>query len=117
MMLNQEDIARAAHEVNRAYCEAIGDNSQINWDDAPEWQKASAISGVIAHLERDLTPRESHELRCAHKLADGWAWGIEKNEAIKKHPCLIPYDSLPLNQRVKDHLFGAVVQSLKHLTL
>ena len=31
-----EIIARACHEVNRSYCEMVGDNSQVRWDDAPE---------------------------------------------------------------------------------
>lgn len=38
--------ARAAHEVNRAYCIALGDTSQPSWDEAPEWQRESAKKGV-----------------------------------------------------------------------
>jgi len=34
-----EDIAKVAHEVNRAYCISIGDNSQQSWECSPEWQK------------------------------------------------------------------------------
>jgi hypothetical protein len=115
MTFNVEDIARVTHEVNRAYCTAIGDDSQIPWDEAPDWQKESALAGVAAHLQNDMTPRASHELWCKHKLADGWSWGITKDEKAKKHPCLVPYDSLPKEQRVKDYLFSAVVHSLKHL--
>src|SRR5438105_262770 len=36
-----EACARAAHEVNRAYCLALGDASQVAWEDAPEWQRSS----------------------------------------------------------------------------
>lgn len=28
-------VARICHEVNRAYCEALGDTSQVSWEDAP----------------------------------------------------------------------------------
>lgn len=49
--MNTEQIARIAHETNRAYCESIGDNSQPPWQDAPDWQKLSAINGVKFHLE------------------------------------------------------------------
>lgn len=30
-----EDVAQVCHEVNKAYCESIGDNSQPEWDTAP----------------------------------------------------------------------------------
>jgi hypothetical protein len=30
-----EEIAKVAHEVNRAYCQALGDFSQPKWEDAP----------------------------------------------------------------------------------
>lgn len=116
-MLNVEDIARVAHEVNRAYCAALGDHSQVAWGEAPDWQKDSALAGITAHLGSDLTPRESHDLWCQHKLKEGWSWGVDKDEIAKRHPCLIPYNSLPTEQRVKDYLFSAVVNSLKHLTL
>lgn len=29
-------IAKFAHEVNRAYCQAIGDNSQLPWKKGPD---------------------------------------------------------------------------------
>jgi hypothetical protein len=44
--MNDIDIARVCHEVNRAYCTSLGDESQLPWDSAPQWQKDSAINGV-----------------------------------------------------------------------
>jgi hypothetical protein len=44
-------IAMVAHEVNKAYCQSIGDNSQPTWREAPEWQTDSAINGVEHHVE------------------------------------------------------------------
>ncbi len=44
--MTPEQIARVAHEVNRAYCQALGDNSQPAWEDAPQWQRDSAMLGV-----------------------------------------------------------------------
>lgn len=104
-----KDVARIAHEVNRAYCTAIGDTSQPAWKDAPEWQKDSAISGVM-HFMKDIhvTPQSMHENWMRDKVADGWVYGLYKDPVNKEHPCLVPYDELPLEQRVKDHLFLAV---------
>lgn len=44
--MDNEQIARVAHEVNRAYCKALGDDSQEVWELAPQWQRDSAIVGV-----------------------------------------------------------------------
>ena len=40
-------IARVCHEANWAYCESQGDHSQAPWDEAPEWQRQSAVNGVL----------------------------------------------------------------------
>lgn len=111
--MNAEQIARVAHEVNRAYCTATGDDSQVAWEDAPANIRASAIDGVGAHLRESLTPEQSHERWCAFKVADGWIYGPEKSAEMKQHPCLVPYANLPQEQRVKDYLFAAVVASLR----
>ena len=106
-------IAMVAHEVNRAYCTAIGDDSQPSWLDAPDWQKESAINGVIFHIENDVTPEDSHENWMSHKKADGWVWGEVKDPDKKTHPCMISYHLLPQEQRVKDYLFKSLVDSLR----
>ncbi|WP_018865117.1 RyR domain-containing protein [Thioalkalivibrio sp. ARh3] len=111
--MSYEDIARVAHEANRAYCLSIGDDSQPTWEDAPEWQRDSAVAGVIAHLERDLTPEESHESWMRHKAEDGWVYGEEKDPEAKTHPCMVPYEQLPEEQQAKDALFSAVVSALE----
>lgn len=108
-----EQIARACHEVNRAYCTANGDLSQPAWEDAEQWQKDSAIMGVEATIARpNGTPEDSHKGWFAHKEAEGWVYGPKKDPAKKEHPCMVPYDQLPLEQRVKDYLFIAVVRTL-----
>jgi hypothetical protein len=62
MLLAKEQIAKIAHEINLAYCAALGDTSQPPWEEAPEWQKASALAGVEMHLANPLaTPEQSHE--------------------------------------------------------
>lgn len=103
-------IAMVAHEVNRAYCQAIGDHSQPEWGRAPLWQKESAIKGVIFHLDGNHGPEASHENWMREKLADGWQWGPVKDPENKRHPCMVPFNELPRAQQVKDHLFRAVVQ-------
>jgi hypothetical protein len=112
------EIARVCHEVNRAYCRAIGDFSQPEWDAAPDWQQDSAINGVRAHNEHRslygtvMPPEMSHQNWMKEKIADGWRPGPFKDPDKKEHPCLVPYNQLPQDQRVKDYLFGAVIEAL-----
>jgi hypothetical protein len=111
--MNNEQIARVAHEVNRSYCEALGDTSQPKWEDAPEWQRSSAINGVKFHRENpEAGPEHSHESWLKEKEANGWSWGSEKNEDRKEHPCFVPYGELPVEQKAKDYIFRGIVHAL-----
>jgi hypothetical protein len=106
--------ARLAHEVNRAYCQSIGDNSQPAWENAPAWQKDSAINGVKAHYDSKftMTPENSHESWMKQKESEGWVYGETKDAEKKTHPCMAPYAQLPAAQKTKDYLFQAVVHTL-----
>lgn len=106
-------IARVVHEVNAAYCRSLGDFSQLPWEHAPAWQQASAINGVRMHLANpDATPEDSHKSWLAEKERDGWKYGEKKDIAAKTHPCMMPYASLPAEQRAKDYIFKGVVMAI-----
>lgn len=106
-------IARVAHDVNHAYCQAIGDTGSTSWEDAPNWQRDSVCRGVEMHL-RDpaVTPEQSHQSWMDQKLREGWAFGEVKDGNAKTHPCLLPYDQLPHEQRLKDHIFRGIVHAI-----
>ena len=111
--MNNEQIAKVAHEVNRAYCEALGDMSQPAWEDAPDWQRRSAMNGVEFHRNNpDAGPDHSHNEWMKEKEADGWKYGAVKDPDKKEHPCFVPYDELPPEQKAKDYLFREVVHQL-----
>lgn len=113
MNASVEEIARVCHEVNRAYCAAIGDLSQKPWGDCEQWQRESAVSGVKGLLDNpDMTPEKGHLFWMEHKRAAGWKLGPVKDPELREHPCMVPYAELPLEQRVKDYLFAAVVKSM-----
>jgi hypothetical protein len=108
-----EAIARICHEANRAYCESIGDNSQVPWEMAPLWQKRSAIDGVAFLLAHpDASPRASHDNWMREKAQEGWTYGPVKDPMKKEHPCMVAYMDLPPEHRVKDYLFMAIVRVL-----
>ena len=109
-------IAEVAHETNRAYCETIGDFTQPSWQNAPGWQRNSAIKGVEFHIDNpDAGCSASHESWLKQKQEDGWKFGEVKNAEKKEHPCFVPHRELPEEQRVKDALFVGVVRAMKVL--
>jgi len=110
-------IARVCHEANKAWCEAHGDFSQQPWDTAPEWQRESCTVGVRFHADlhdAGITPgpSASHEKWLDHKRQEGWKYGPTKCVEKKEHPCFLPFEMLPLEQQLKDALFGNIVKAL-----
>lgn len=43
-----------------------------------------------------------HEVWAAGRMADGWTYGPERNDALKQHPCLIPYEELSEEEKEFD---------------
>lgn len=112
--MTKENIAQVAHELNKAYCESIGGTSQPNWEDAPEWQRSSAVNGVQFHLDNPEAPTSaSHESWLKQKTEEGWKYGEVKDADKKEHPCFVPYYQLPTEQKSKDFLFKQTIHSLK----
>lgn len=52
-----------------------------------------------------------HEVWAAGRMADGWTWGPVRNDELKHHPCLIPYEELPDSEREYDR--HTAVETLK----
>lgn len=58
----------------------------------------------------EITPEQSHENWVRGKAVDGWVYGETKDFEAKTHPCMVPYEQLPEEQRAKDRLFLRVVR-------
>ena len=103
-------IAQAVHETIRAYQGALGQTRAPAWDEAGEMQKWS-IDAVELALAAP-TPGAQHDAWVASKLRDGWRWGPSKDVAQKTHPSLVPFDELPQDEKNKDTILIAIVQTL-----
>ena len=116
--MTDEEIAFVCHEVNRAYCQAFGDYSQVPWNDAPDWQRQSALLGVSMHADNpDAGAEASHESWLKQKVSEGWVYGETKNAETKEHPCIRRFESLPVEQQAKDYIFRSIVHSLLSLKM
>ena len=43
-----------------------------------------------------------HEVWAETRSSPGWTYGEERNDAEKKHPCLVPYEELSEEEKVYD---------------
>ena len=43
-----------------------------------------------------------HEVWAESRISQGWTYGPERNDALKTHPCLVPYEDLPEVEKAYD---------------
>jgi hypothetical protein len=116
--MRSEDIARVCHEALRVLQSIQNDPVPARpWEEAPDYQRETAQLAVIRLQEEKSTPAEHHEQWRVHMIQMGWKYGREKNLEAKTHPCLVPYDRLPDEQKAKDVLFLAIVAALSGFSL
>lgn len=110
-----EQIAELCYEVNRAICEAEGDPLERgSWATADSELKSSVRKGVVNQLSTPVnSSEESHSRWVESKNVEGWVYGEELDREKKTHPNMVPYSELPFSQRVKDHVFLAIVNVCK----
>ena len=59
------------------------------------------LSPEILELAEQLA-KNVHEVWSTGRVADGWTYGAIRDDAQKKHPCLIPYEELPESEKAYD---------------
>lgn len=59
------------------------------------------LPGELSQLT-ELIARNVHEVWAAGRISQGWQYGESRNDALKLHPCLVPYEDLPEEEREYD---------------
>ena len=57
-----------------------------------------------AELEQlvEQMAKNVHEVWAESRIKQGWTYGEQRNDALKTHPCLIPYEDLPEEEKEYD---------------
>lgn len=55
--------------------------------------------------------RNVHEVWASGRVKEGWIYGDSRNDNLKTHPCLVPYEELPDTEREYDR--QTATQTLK----
>jgi len=46
--------------------------------------------------------RSNHDVWARLRLAEGWRHGPRRDDQLKEHPCLVPYEGLPESEKEVD---------------
>src|ERR1700719_2942875 len=55
----------------------------------------------IVELTEKLA-ENAHEVWAVTRIGQGWTYGPQRDDAHKKHPCLVPYTDLPETEKEYD---------------
>lgn len=52
-----------------------------------------------------------HDTWALGRIKEGWTYGHERNDMLKKHPCLVDYNELPESEKEYDR--NTAIETLK----
>lgn len=60
-------------------------------------QLSDELNGLVEAMAKNV-----HEVWAESRISQGWTYGPERNDALKHHPCLVPYEELPEVEKAYD---------------
>lgn len=65
--------------------------------DTSDVQLPQELNELVEKMARNV-----HEVWAQSRISQGWTWGPERSDALKHHPCLVPYEDLPEVEKAYD---------------
>lgn len=65
--------------------------------DTTDVQLPEELNPLVEQIAKNV-----HEVWAQNRMEQGWTYGEERNDALKTHPCLIPYEELPEVEKAYD---------------
>lgn len=75
--------------------------SEKNYIPSPLDTAEIALSDDLVGLTEEMA-RNVHDVWAQSRLSQGWRYGEARNDRDKTHPCLIPYEELPEEEKEYD---------------
>ncbi len=72
-----------------------------NYTPHPIDTKDVVLSKELNALAENIA-KNVHEVWSAGRMKDGWTYGEERDDAEKKHPCLVAYEELSEEEKAYD---------------
>ena len=77
--------------------------------DTSDIQLPKELNELVEQMAKNV-----HEVWAQTRISQGWTYGAERNDTLKQHPCLVPYEDLPEEERVYDR--NTAISTLKLIT-
>lgn len=74
--------------------------------DTSDIRLPEALEDLVEQMAKNV-----HEVWARGRMEQGWTYGEERNDALKQHPCLVPYETLPDTEKEYDR--NTAVSTLK----
>ena len=81
-----------------------------NYTPHPIDTKNVVLPEKLSALAEDIA-KNVHEVWSVGRMKEGWTYGEERNDAEKKHPCLVPYEEL--SEEEKEYDRNTSVETIK----
>jgi ryanodine receptor 2 len=65
--------------------------------DTSDVQLPEELNELVERMAKNV-----HEVWAQSRIEQGWVYGQERSDALKTHPCLIPYEDLPEIEKAYD---------------
>ena len=65
--------------------------------DTSDVQLPQELNELVEKMARNV-----HDVWAQSRISQGWTYGPERSDALKHHPCLIPYEDLPEVEKAYD---------------
>ena len=85
-------------------------NNNHNYIPAPIDTSDVNLPEEILDLAEKLA-ENTHEVWAQGRINDGWTYGEKRDDASKKHPCLVPYSELSEGEKEYDR--ATAMETLK----
>jgi len=60
-----------------------------------------ALPKELEELVEEMS-KNVHEVWAETRIKQGWTYGEQRNDELKTHPCLLPYEDLPEEEKEYD---------------
>ncbi len=74
--------------------------------DTEDVQLPEDLNELVEQMAKNV-----HEVWAQTRIQQGWTYGPERNDALKHHPCLVPYEELPESEKEYDR--NTSIETLK----
>jgi hypothetical protein len=82
----------------------------LNYLPDPKDTSNIKLSDEILELT-ELLAKNAHEVWAKQRVEEGWHYGAERNDKLKEHPGLVPYEDL--SETEKDYDRNTAMETLK----